>query len=338
MLAVNFDCPGGPENLYVKHVTKPNPGEGEVLVKVSASALNRADLLQRRGKYLPPEGASDILGLEAAGIVAELGPGCRGQWKIGDAVMALLSGGGQAEYVTVPEGCLMPIPKDMTFTQAAAIPEAWITAFQLLHFVGKVQEGEKVLIHAGASGVGIAAIHLVRLAKAIPIVTAGTEAKLKATEKAGAAVGFNYRNENFSEKVLAFTQGSGVDIILDPVGGSYWEKNINCLSTDGRWIIYGLLGGGEVHGDLLSSLLSKRAAIHTSLLRSRDKKYKEQLVKDFTEKVLPYFSRGMSPHLQPVVHSVYRLDDIAEAHRTMEKNENIGKIVIQIPDLVPGTQ
>ncbi|XP_065537828.1 quinone oxidoreductase PIG3 isoform X1 [Lathamus discolor] len=338
MLAVYFDCPGGPENLYVKNVMKPNPGEGEVLVKVSASALNRADLLQRRGKYLPPEGASDILGLEAAGNVVGLGPGCRGQWKIGDAVMALLSGGGQAEYVTVPEGCLMPIPEDLTFTQAAAIPEAWITAFQLLHFVGKVQEGERVLIHAGASGVGIAAIQLVRLAKAIPIVTAGTEVKLKATEKAGAAVGFNYRNENFSEKVLAFTQGSGVDIILDPVGGSYWEKNIKCLSTDGRWIIYGLLGGGEVRGDLLSSLLSKRATIHTSLLRSRDKKYKEQLVKDFTEKVLPYFSRGTSPHLKPVVHSVYRLDDIAEAHRTMEKNKNIGKIVIQMPDSVPGTQ
>ncbi|XP_071892618.1 quinone oxidoreductase PIG3 isoform X2 [Anas platyrhynchos] len=331
MLAAYFDCPGGPENLYVKEVMKPHPGEGEVLVKVSASALNRADLLQRRGKYPPPKGASDILGLEAAGSVAGLGPGCKGQWKIGDAVMALLSGGGQAEYVTVPEGCLMPAPNDMTLIQAAAIPEAWLTAFQLLHFVGKIQKGERVLIHAGASGVGMAAIQLVKLANAIPIVTAGTQEKLKATANAGAAAGFDYKNEDFSEKVLAFTQGSGVDIILDCVGGSYWEKNLNCLSTDGRWIIYGLLSGGYVNGDLLARLLSKRGTIHTSLLRSRDKEYKEKLVKAFTENVLPYFARGASPRLQPFVDSVYPLHEIAEAHRAMEENRNIGKIVIEMP-------
>ncbi|KFQ31212.1 Quinone oxidoreductase PIG3, partial [Mesitornis unicolor] len=344
MLAAHFDCPGGPENLYVKEVMKPHPGEGEVLVKVSASALNRADLLQRRGKYPPPKGASDILGLEAAGRVAGLGPGCKGRWKMGDAVMALLSGGGQAQYVTVPEGHLMPVPSDMTFIQAAAIPEAWLTAFQLLHFVGKIQKGERVLIHAGASGVGLAAIQLVRLAKAVPIVTAGTEEKLKAASTAGAAAGFNYKNEDFSEKVLEFTQGSGVDIILDCVGGSYWEKNLNCLSTDGRWIIYGLLSGGEVHGDLLARLLSKRASIHTSLLRSRDKEakiiftmlsfflqYKEQLVKAFTENALPHFSGGASPRLQPRVDSVYPLHEIAEAHRIMEENKNIGKIVIEMP-------
>lgn len=321
MLAAHFDCPGAPENLYVKEVMKPHPGEGEVLVKVSASALNRADLLQRRGKYPPPKGSSDILGLEAAGSVAGLGPGCTGRWKIGDAVMALLSGGGQAEYVTVPEGHLMPVPKDMTFIQAAAIPEAWLTAFQLLHFVGKIQKGETVLIHAGASGVGMAAIQLVRLANAIPIVTAGTQEKLQATTNAGAAAGFNYKNEDFSEKVLAFTQGSGVDIILDCVGGSYWEKNLSCLRTDGRWVIYGLLSGGEVHGDLLARLLSKRGSIHTSLLRSRDKEYKEQLVKAFIENVLPYFSGGASPHLQPFVDSVYPLHEIVEAHRKMEERE-----------------
>nr|XP_013812551.1 PREDICTED: quinone oxidoreductase PIG3-like isoform X2 [Apteryx mantelli mantelli] len=331
MLAVYFDCPGGPENLYVKEVMKPHPGEGEVLVKVSASALNRADLLQRRGTYPPPKGASEILGLEAAGIVAGFGPGCKGRWKIGDAVMALLSGGGQAEYVTVPEGYLMPIPNDMTFIQAAAIPEAWLTAFQLLHFVGKIQKGETVLIHAGASGVGTAAIQLVRLAKAIPIVTAGTQEKLKATANLGAAAGFNYKTEDFSEKVLAFTQGSGVDIILDCVGGSYWEKNLNCLSTDGRWIIYGLLSGGEVHGDLFARLLSKRGSIHTSLLRSRKKEYKEQLVKAFTESVLPCFSGGACPRLRPLVDSTHLLHEIAEAHRCMEENKNIGKIVIEMP-------
>ncbi|NXY74579.1 QORX oxidoreductase, partial [Glareola pratincola] len=331
MLAAYFDRPGGPENLYVKEVMKPQPGEGEVLVKVSASALNRADLFQRRGKYPPPKGASDILGLEAAGSVAGLGPGCKGRWKIGDAVMALLSGGGQAEYVTVPEGYLMPVPNDMTFIQAAAVPEAWLTAFQLLHFVGKIQKGEKVLIHAGASGVGIAAIQLVRLAKAVPIVTAGSQEKLKAAANAGAAAGFNYKNEDFSEKVLEFTQGAGVDIILDCVGGSYWEKNLSCLSTDGRWIVYGLLSGGEVHGDLLARLLSKRGSIHTSLLRSRDKEASNGYRQSFTEDVLPYFSKGASPHLQTLVDSVYPLQEIAEAHRLMEENKNIGKIVIEMP-------
>ncbi|XP_005297463.2 quinone oxidoreductase PIG3 [Chrysemys picta bellii] len=331
MLAAYFDQPGGPENLYVKEVPKPHPGKGEVLIKVSASALNRADLLQRRGKYPSPKGASDILGLEAAGLVAGFGPGCKGQWKIGDTVMALLSGGGQAEYVTVPEGHLMLIPDDMTFVQAAAIPEAWLTAFQLLHFVGKVQSGQTVLIHAGASGVGTAAVQLTRLAKAIPIVTAGTQEKLQLAAKLGAAAGFNYKEEDFSERALEFTNGSGVDIILDCIGGSYWEKNLNCLSTDGQWIVYGLLGEGEVHGDLLARLLSKRGSLLTSLLRSREKEYKEKLVKAFTERVLPYFSQDRSPHVQPIIDSVYPLHRIVEAHRTMEENKNLGKVIIEMP-------
>ncbi|XP_067400785.1 quinone oxidoreductase PIG3 isoform X2 [Emydura macquarii macquarii] len=331
MLAVYFDQPGDPENLYVKEIMKAHPGKGEVLIKVSASALNRADLLQRRGMYPSPEGASDILGLEAAGLVAGFGPGCKGQWKIGDRVMALLSGGGQAEYVTVPEGHLMPIPTDMMFVQAAAIPEAWLTAFQLLHFVGKVQRGQTVLIHAGASGVGTAAIQLARLAKAIPIVTAGTQEKLQLAAKLGAAAGFNYKEEDFSERVLDFTNGSGVDVILDCIGGSYCEKNLNCLSTDGQWIVYGLLGGGEVHGDLLAKLLSKRGSLLTSLLRSREKEYKEQLVKAFTDRVLPHFSQDRSPHVQPIIDSVYPLHRIVEAHRIMEENKNVGKVIIEMP-------
>ncbi|XP_019376367.1 PREDICTED: quinone oxidoreductase PIG3 [Gavialis gangeticus] len=331
MLAAHFDSPGGPENLYVKEVMKPHPREGEVLMKVSASALNRADLLQRRGKYPPPKGASDILGLEAAGIVAGFGPGCKKEWKICDPVMALLSGGGQAEYVTVPEGHLIPVPNDMTLVQAAAIPEAWLTAFQLLHFVGEVQSGETVLIHAGASGVGTAAVQLARLEGAIPIVTAGTQEKLQMAAKLGAAAGFNYKEEDFSEKVLEFTHGSGVGVILDCIGGSYWEKNISCLSTDGRWVVYGLLTGGEIHGDLLSGLLFKRGSLLTSLLRSREKEYKEQLVKAFTDRVLPHFSRNASPHLQPVIDSIYPLHEIGEAHKLMEENKNVGKVIIEMP-------
>ncbi|XP_029451883.1 quinone oxidoreductase PIG3 [Rhinatrema bivittatum] len=331
MLAVYFDAPGGPENLYIKEVEKPKPKEGEVLLKVHASALNRADLLQRKGMYAPPKGVSEILGLEAAGVVIGFGPGCIRCWKPGDLVMALLSGGGNAEYATVPEGHLMPIPVGMTFCQAAAIPEAWLTAFQLLHFVGKVQNKETVLIHAGASGVGTAAIQLTRLVGAVPIVTAGTQEKLHMARNLGAAAGFNYKEEDFSEKVLKFTDNAGVDVILDCIGGSQWEKNLHCLRTDGRWVVYGLLGAGEIQGDLLTALLAKRGSLLTSLLRSRTNKYKDELVKAFTEEALPHFSCPGPGQLQPVIDSVYPLQQISEAHQRMEENRNAGKIIIEMP-------
>lgn len=330
MLAVYFDQPGGPENLYLKEVPKPSPGEGEVLLKVAASALNRADLLQRVGQYAPPPGASSILGLEASGQVAELGPGCQGHWKVGDLAMALLPGGGQAQYVTVHEDLLMPIPEGLTLNQAAAIPEAWITAFQLLHLVGHVQVGDLVLIHAGSSGVGTAAIQLTRKAGAIPLVTAGSPHKLQMAEKLGAAAGFNYR-EDFSEATLRATNGVGVDLILDCIGGSYWEKNINCLALDGRWVLYGLIGGGDVSGPLLSKLLFKRGSLITSLLRSRDNKYKQTVVKTFTEQILPYFSKDSPQRLLPVLDRVYQATDIQAAHEYMEANKNVGKIVLELP-------
>lgn len=331
MLAVHFDQPGGPENLYLKEVAKPSPGEGEVLLKVAASALNRADILQRQGQYAPPPGASSILGVEASGHVAELGPGCQGHWKIGDPVMALLSGGGQAQYATVPEGLLMPIPAGLTLPQAAAIPEAWLTAFQLLHLVGNVQAGDFVLIHAGASGVGTAAIQLARIAGAIPLVTIGSQDKLQMAEKLGAAAGFNYKEEDFSEATMKFTKGAGVNIILDCIGGSYWEKNVNCLALDGRWVLYGLMGGADVSGPLFSKLLFKRGNLVTSLLRSRDKKYKQMLVKAFTEQIVPHFSMEGPQRLLPVLDRVYPVAEIQEAHKYMESNKHMGKIVLELP-------
>lgn len=331
MLAAFFDTPGGPENLYVKEVPKPKLKEGEILIKVHASALNRADLLQRQGKYPPPIGASELLGLEAAGTVAGTGPGCEGRWKSGDIVMALMAGGGNAEYAAVQEGYVMPIPAGLTHAQAASIPEGWLTAYQLLHFVGKVQMGETVLIHAGASGVGTAAIQLTRLAGAIPIVTAGAKEKLEMTAKLGAAAGFNYKDEDFSKKVLEFTKGAGADIILDCIGGSNWEKNVDCLNTDGRWILYGLMSTGEIKGDLLSKMLRKRGNLLCSLLRSRSHKYKEELVAAFTKEALPYFAPNSQLQLQPVVDSIYPLHEIGDAHRRMEENKNTGKIIIEMP-------
>ncbi|XP_048084704.1 quinone oxidoreductase PIG3 isoform X1 [Alosa alosa] len=333
MLAVCVDDPGGPEKLYVGRVPRPQLKAGEILIKVHTTALNRADLLQRRGLYPAPPGESEILGLEAAGTVAALGSGVGGQWVPGQRVMALLSGGGYAEFVSVPEELVMPVPAHLTITQAAALPEAWLTAFQLLHLIAKVQPGETVLVHAGASGVGTAAIQLLRLTRAIPVVTAGTAEKLKMTKNLGAAAAFNYKDEDFSERVMEFTKGRGADVILDCVGGSCWNKNVQCLAMDGRWVLYGAMGGKHVEGDLLGKLLSKRGHLLCSLLRSRSLQYKAELVKAFSESALPHFETlNSSVALRPVIDRVFSIQDIAAAHQHMEANKNTGKIVIRVTE------
>ncbi|TNN78233.1 Quinone oxidoreductase PIG3 [Liparis tanakae] len=321
MRAVCVDVPGGPENLLLRAVPRPQPKGREVLIKVHATALNRADLLQRRGLYPSPPGESDIIGLEVAGTVDTLGPGVEGGWRPDDRVMALLSGGGYAEYVSVPEELLMPIPPNLTLCQAAAIPEAWLTAFQLLVFIAQVKEGEVVLAHAGASGVGTAAVQLARLFGAVPVVTAGSPEKLKMAESLGAAAGFNYKEESFAK--------GGADVILDCIGGCNWEQNVSSLATDGRWVLYGTMGGRAVEGELLGKLLSKRGHLLCSLLRSRSLQYKAELVTAFSRRVLPHFS-GQRASLRPVVDSTYSLEDIADAHRHMEANRNTGKIVINV--------
>nr|XP_020478552.1 quinone oxidoreductase PIG3 isoform X2 [Monopterus albus]XP_020478553.1 quinone oxidoreductase PIG3 isoform X2 [Monopterus albus]XP_020478554.1 quinone oxidoreductase PIG3 isoform X2 [Monopterus albus]XP_020478555.1 quinone oxidoreductase PIG3 isoform X2 [Monopterus albus]XP_020478556.1 quinone oxidoreductase PIG3 isoform X2 [Monopterus albus]XP_020478557.1 quinone oxidoreductase PIG3 isoform X2 [Monopterus albus]XP_020478558.1 quinone oxidoreductase PIG3 isoform X2 [Monopterus albus] len=329
MQAVYVDMPGGPESLLLRNIPRPQPRNGQVLIKVHATALNRADLLQRRGLYPPPPGESDIIGLEVAGTVDTLGLGVKSSWKPDDRVMALLCGGGYAEYVAVPEELLMPVPPNLTFCQAAAVPEAWLTAFQLLVLVAQVKEGEVVLVHAGASGVGTAAVQLVRLFGAVPIITAGSPEKLKMAEELGAAAGFNYKEESFAQGVCDFTGGKGANIILDCIGGRNWEQNVSCLATDGRWVLYGTLGGRTVEGDLFGRLLSKRGHLLSSLLRSRNLQYKADLVKAFSHRVLPYFS-GQAASLRPVIDSTFTLGDIAEAHRHMEANKNTGKIVINV--------
>ncbi|XP_056249595.1 quinone oxidoreductase PIG3 isoform X2 [Seriola aureovittata] len=329
MRAVCVDVPGGPENLLLRTVPRPQPKDGEVLIKVHATALNRADLLQRRGLYPPPPGESDIIGLEVAGTVDTLGPGVKRGWKPDDRVMALLCGGGYAEYVTVPEELLMPVPPTLTLCQAAAIPEAWLTAFQLLALIAQVKEGEVVLAHAGASGVGTAAVQLVRLFGAVPIVTAGSPEKLKMAEELGAAAGFNYKEESFAQGVHDFTGGKGADVILDCIGGCNWEQNVSCLATDGRWVLYGTMGGRAVEGDLLGKLLSKRGHLLSSLLRSRSLQYKADLVSAFSRRVLPYFS-DRAASLRPVIDSTFTLEHIAEAHRHMEANKNTGKIIVNV--------
>lgn len=318
--------------MNVKHVPRPEAKDGQLLIKVAATALNRADLLQKRGLYPAPPGESEILGLEASGVISGVGPGVKGNWTLGSKVMALLGGGGYAEYVAVPEELVMEVPSHLSLYEAAALPETWLTAHQLLHFIAKVKPNETVLIHAGASGVGTAAVQLVRLSHAIPVVTTGSPEKIRFAEQIGAALGINYKEEDFSEKVLQFTKGKGADVILDCIGGNYWEKNISSLAVDGRWVLYGTMGGKTSDGDLLGKLLRKRGHLLCSLLRSRSLQYKAELVQSFTQQVLPHFKSTDSP-LRPVIDSMFSMEDAEEAHQHMEANKNIGKIIIKIGKL-----
>eukprot|EP00301_Raphidiophrys_heterophryoidea_P013181 c20539_g1_i1.p1 GENE.c20539_g1_i1~~c20539_g1_i1.p1 ORF type:complete len:337 (-),score=102.00 c20539_g1_i1:79-1053(-) len=306
----------------------PTPTARECLVKIKVTAVNRADTLQRKGLYPAPPGETDILGLEMAGEVAEIGPDCHRGWKVGDRVMSILGGGGYAEFVSVNEDLLLPVPPAFTWEQAGAIPEVWLTAFQLLHVVGQVKPNDFVLIHAGGSGVGTAATQLAKKAGAHAIVTAGSDAKVQKCVELGAESGINYNsNPNWAEELKTRTKGHGIDVVLDCVGGSYWEQNAEAIATDARWVVYGLMGGGDVNGKLLTTLLRKRATIVGTTLRSRDIPYKALITSRFREECLSLFSSGA---LVPVVDRVMTLDNAQEAHEIVETNTTNGKVVLLV--------
>ncbi|XP_052810072.1 quinone oxidoreductase PIG3-like [Mya arenaria] len=336
MQYVAFTAGCGPDGLALQRTLLPALRSREVLIRNFATTVNRADTLQRRGLYPSPPGESAILGLDAAGIVEALAPDCTGSWKQGDRVMALLTGGGYAEYVAVPEDVLMAVSPGMPFTSAAAIPEVWLTAYQLLHVEGGLKRGDTVLIHAGGSGVGSAAVQLCLLAGCRPVITAGSQEKLDAARRLGAVAAFNYKTEDFSEKVLTFTEGRGVDLILDCVGASHYERNMKSIRIEGRWVLYGLLGGGTISGDIFSQMLRKRITITGTTLRARDLQYKKRVVDGFTRDVLPLFSKGASPAVKPLIDSVFPLAQAGEAHTRMEANLNTGKLVLQVRDEATG--
>ncbi|MBJ6117162.1 NAD(P)H-quinone oxidoreductase [Pontibacter sp. BT310] len=325
MKAILVKQPGGPEQLIVGDYEKPLPGPYELLVKVHATALNRADTLQRQGKYPPPKGASPLLGLEIAGMVEEAGFNCT-KYQKGDKVFGLLSGGGYAEYAVINEEMAMPIPENLSFEEAAAIPEVFLTAWQALVWLGKLRHGERVLIHAGASGVGTAAIQLARALKAEVLVTA-SEGKLHACKELGAHKAINYKEVPFEDEVLAYTNSEGVDVILDFIAGPYFNQNLDCLRLDGRLVILASLGGGKVSEVDLRKILTKRLQVMGSTLRSRTKAYQQELTKDLSQIALPLFKEEK---LKPVIDSVYSWEDVAEAHRYMEQNKNVGKIVLRV--------
>ncbi len=300
-------------------------GPDEVLVDVQATAVNRADLLQARGGYPPPPGASHILGLEMAGVINAVGEAVEG-WQPGDRVCALLPGGGYAEQVAVPAGMLLRLPDGWSFEQGTAVPEVWYTAYVNLFLEGDLKPGETVLIHAGASGVGTAAIQLACNTGAVAFVTAGRADKLAACRELGATLAINYKEEDFLEVVLAATDGQGIDLILDPVGGAYLERNVRALRPFGRLVNIGLLGGGRGELDM-GLVLRNRLRLVGSTLRNRPPAEKIQITRQFEAGFWHLFRTG---ELKPIIDRVFPIQEAQAAHEYVARDENIGKVVLTL--------
>lgn len=326
MKAVLMSGLGGIEFLHIGNSPDPVMKDDEILVRVRATALNRADLLQRRGKHPPPKGVPDILGLEMAGEVAAAGPDA-GKWKVGDRVFSLLPGGGYAEFVAIPARLAMPIPPNLSFEEAASIPEAFLTAYRNLFDVARLSKGDVVLVHAGGSGVGLAAVQLIREAGGKSLVTAGTREKIAKCLSLGAADGWVRTEGPFSPWVSRTTDRRGVDIVLDFVGASFFEQNIESLAEDGRLVLIGALGGTKMDRLDLGVLMSRRLQITGAALRSMDVKRKVDLTERFAAYALPRFA---DRRLLPIVDTVFDWHDVSAAHERMEGNLNAGKIVLRV--------
>lgn len=324
MKAIIVESVGPQSRLVWIDVPDPTFGPEEVLVEVQATALNRADLLQRAGKYPPPPGASDILGLEMAGRIISVGDAVS-DWHVGDRVCALLPSGGYATHVAVPHQLLMPIPDAWSYTYAAAIPEVFYTAYLNLFMEANLQPGETVLVHGGASGVGTAAIQLAHTAGCRVFATAGTDAKTAVCESLGAEQAINYRTANFYDAIKTDTKGKGVDVILDMVGADYLEHNMRLLNSQGRLVIIAFLSGarGNLH---LGHLLSKRLRLIGSTLRSRPLAEKIDLKEQF---MAQFWDALLSGTIRPIIDSTFPITDAEAAHARMRQNLNIGKIVLE---------
>ncbi len=307
-------------------VADPVAGEGEVLVEVAASAVNRADILQRQGHYNPPPGASAYPGLECSGRISEVGPGVAG-WAIGDEVCALLAGGGYAERVVVPAGQLLPVPEGIGLTQAAALPEVVCTVWSNVFMIAHLRPGETVLVHGGSSGIGTMAIQLAKAVGAKIAVTAGTKEKLEYCARLGADILINYREQDFVAEIEQATNGAGADVILDNMGAKYLDRNIRALAVNGRLAVIGLQGG--VKGELnIGALLRKSAAISATSLRGRSLGEKAAIVAAVREHVWPLIADG---HVRPIVDREVPMNDAAAGHRVVEESGHVGKVLLVTP-------
>jgi NADPH2:quinone reductase len=322
MKAVEISAPGGPEVLRVVERPMPEPGPGEVLIKVEAAGVNRPDIMQRMGKYPPPPGASDIPGLEVAGTIVQ----AHGRWHEWDRVCALVSGGGYAEYCAAPAQQCLPIPEGLSPVEAAAIPETFFTVWTNLFQRGRLERGERVLVHGGTSGIGTTAIQLAHAFEGVVYATAGSDRKCTACVRLGAAAAINYRTEDFVGRVLTETAGRGVDVILDIIGGEYLSRNIDALAMDGRLVQIGLMGGSRAQINL-TPILQKRLTLTGSTLRARTPDQKGAIARELEERVWPLLE---AQRAAPVVDRTFPLEQAAEAHRLLESGEVIGKLVLVV--------
>jgi len=325
MRAIEISAPGGPEVLRVTQRPVPVPAANEVLIEVAAAGVNRPDVLQRKGGYPPPPGASDIPGLEVAGTIVATGAGAN-TWKIGDRVCALVTGGGYAEYVAAPAPQCLPIPRGLTLVEAAGLPETFFTVWVNVFERAGLKGSETLLIQGGSSGIGVTAIQMARAFGHRVFVTAGSAEKCTACEKLGASRAINYRTEDFVAVVKELTGGKGVDVILDMVGGDYVPRELACLADDGRLSLIAFLGGTRATIDM-TDILRRRLTITGSTLRARSVEVKEAIARSLEQKVWPLIEAG---RIKPVIYRTFRLEEASAAHALMESSAHVGKIILEV--------
>ncbi len=323
MTCVEISEPGGPEVLKPTKRPVPKPAKGEVLIKVRAAGVNRPDIAQRVGRYAPPPGVTDIPGLEIAGEIVAVGAGVK-DWKVGDKACALVAGGGYAEYVAAPAPQCLPIPGKLGMVEAAALPETFFTVWSNLYDRAHLKPGETLLVHGGSSGIGTAAIQLASKLGARVIVTAGSADKCKVCESLGAGRAVNYKEEDFVEAAKAFTDGRGVDVVLDMVGGDYLPRNIKAMATDGRHVSIAFLAGSTAEVNFMPVML-KQLTLTGATLRPQSEERKGEIAQALKRHAWPLIANG---EIKPVIHATFPLAEAAAAHRLMESSAHIGKIVL----------
>ena len=329
MKAIVITQPGAPEVLQLTERPKPTFTADEVLVKVAGAGINRPDVFQRKGNYPPPAGApQDIPGLEIAGTIVEIGANVT-RWKVGDKVCALVMGGGYAEYCNVPTGQCLPIPENLSFIEAASLPETFFTIWSNVFDRGYLQKGESLLVHGGSSGIGVTAIQMAKALGSTVYATAGSDEKCRFCEELGAAKAINYKTENFAEVIKQLTNDKGVDVILDMIGGDYTAPNLQSLADDGRLVFINTMKGKDVNIDL-SIVMRKRLTITGSMLRSREVSFKAAIAQNLEKNIWPLLKSG---EIRPIIYKVFPADQAAAAHRLMESSEHIGKIVLDFEQI-----